>query len=64
MAVVMKRQEVMRRVQRRLGVGLAQMSAAGIELSTPSITPVMIVFFFIFFLLGFFLYASIFALIG
>jgi ABC-2 type transport system permease protein len=47
-----------------LGIGLAQMSAAGIELSTPTITPVMIVLFFIFFLLGFFLYASIFALIG
>jgi len=47
-----------------LGIGFAQMSAAGIELSTPTITPVMIVFFFIFFLLGFFLYASIFALIG
>jgi ABC-2 type transport system permease protein len=47
-----------------LGVGLAQMSAAGIDISIPNITPLMIVYFFIFFLLGFFLYASIFALIG
>ncbi len=47
-----------------LGIGLAQMSAAGIDISIPSITPLMIIYFFIFFLLGFFLYASIFALIG
>ena len=47
-----------------LGIGLAQMSAAGIDISIPNITPLMIVYFFIFFLLGFFLYASIFALIG
>jgi ABC-2 type transport system permease protein len=47
-----------------LGIGVAQMSAAGIDISIPSITPLMIIYFFIFFLLGFFLYASIFALIG
>jgi ABC-2 type transport system permease protein len=47
-----------------LGIGLAQMSAAGIDISIPNITPLMILYFFIFFLLGFFLYASIFALIG
>jgi ABC-2 type transport system permease protein len=47
-----------------LGIGVAQMSAAGINVSIPAITPLMIVYFFIFFVLGFFLYASIFALIG
>ncbi len=47
-----------------LGIGVAQMSAAGIDISIPNITPLMIIYFFIFFLLGFFLYASIFALIG
>ena len=33
-------------------------------LSLPQITPLMIVYFFVFFLLGYFIYASIFALIG
>ena len=47
-----------------VGVGIAQMSAAGISISIPNITPLMIAYFFIFFLLGFFIYASIFALIG
>ena len=47
-----------------VGVGIAQMSAAGMDIPIPNITPLMIVLFFIFFLLGFFLYASIFALIG
>ncbi|HEX8287125.1 MAG TPA: ABC transporter permease [Pyrinomonadaceae bacterium] len=47
-----------------VGVGVAQMSAAGISISIPNITPLMIAYFFIFFLLGFFIYASIFALIG
>lgn len=45
-------------------IGLSQMSAAGIPMSIPNITPLMILYFFIFFLLGFFIYASIFALIG
>ena len=44
--------------------GMAGLSAAGVDFSMPAITPLMIVFFFVFFLLGFFLYASIFALIG
>ena len=47
-----------------VGFGLAQMSAAGMNISIPDITPLMVVYFFIFFLLGFFIYASIFALIG
>ena len=46
------------------GVGVAQMSAAGMSIAIPSISPLMVVYFFIFFLLGFFIYASIFALIG
>ncbi|CAN5353305.1 ABC transporter permease [soil metagenome] len=46
------------------GFGIAQMSAAGMDISIPTISPLMIILFFIFFLLGFFLYASIFALIG
>jgi ABC-2 type transport system permease protein len=44
--------------------GVAYFSAAGFEVSIPNITPLMIIYFFIFFLLGFFIYASIFALIG
>jgi ABC-2 type transport system permease protein len=47
-----------------VGVGLAQMSAAGINISIPDITLPTIVYFFIFFLLGFFIYATIYALIG
>ncbi|MDQ3179565.1 MAG: ABC transporter permease [Acidobacteriota bacterium] len=47
-----------------VGVGVAQMSAAGISISIPNISLLMVVYFFIFFLLGFFIYASIFALIG
>ncbi|MGB7068299.1 MAG: ABC transporter permease [Pyrinomonadaceae bacterium] len=47
-----------------VGIGLAQMDAIGVNLSIPAISPLMIVYFFVFFLLGFFIYASIFALIG
>ncbi|MGC2235690.1 MAG: ABC transporter permease [Pyrinomonadaceae bacterium] len=47
-----------------VGIGLAQMSAAGMSFSIPNITPLMVIYFFVFFLLGFFIYASIFALIG
>jgi len=47
-----------------VGIGIAQMSAAGMSISIPNISPLMVVYFFIFFLLGFFIYASIFALIG
>jgi ABC-2 type transport system permease protein len=45
-------------------VGLANMNAAGMNISIPDITPLTIVYFFIFFLLGFFIYATIYALIG
>ena len=44
--------------------GLANMSAAGMDISIPDITPLTIIYFFIFFILGFFLYATIYALIG
>ncbi|MDQ3372494.1 MAG: ABC transporter permease [Acidobacteriota bacterium] len=47
-----------------VGVGLANLSAAGVNLSVPDITPLTVVYFFIFFLLGFFIYATIYALIG
>lgn len=47
-----------------VGIGMTQMAAMGVPLSIPPITPLMILYFFIFFLLGFFIYASIFALIG
>jgi ABC-2 type transport system permease protein len=47
-----------------LGVGMTWVKASGIDISVPNITPLMIISFFIFFILGFFIYASIFALIG
>lgn len=47
-----------------IGIGMTKMAAMGIPLSIPDITPLMLLYFFIFFLLGFFIYASIFALIG
>ena len=47
-----------------VGIGLANMSAAGINVSVPDITPLTVIYFFIFFLLGFFIYATIYALIG
>ncbi len=47
-----------------VGVGLAQMSAAGLNITIPDITPLTVIYFFIFFLLGFFIYATIYALIG
>lgn len=47
-----------------VGIGLAQMSAAGMNISVPDITPLTVVYFFIFFILGFFIYATIYALIG
>ncbi len=47
-----------------VGVGLANMSAAGVNISIPDITLLTVVYFFIFFLLGFFIYATIYALIG
>ncbi|MEP7213264.1 MAG: ABC transporter permease [Acidobacteriota bacterium] len=47
-------------------VGVLAVSFGGAELaaSIPTISPLMVTYFLIFFLLGFFLYASIFALIG
>ena len=47
-----------------VGFGVAQMSAAGMNISIPNISPLMVALFFVYFLLGFFIYASIFALIG
>jgi len=47
-----------------VGIGLANMSAAGVDISIPDITPLTVIYFFIFFLLGFFIYATIYALIG
>ncbi len=47
-----------------VGFGLAQMSAAGVNISIPDITALTVVYFFVFFLLGFFIYATIYALIG
>ena len=47
-----------------VGIGSANMSAAGMSISIPDITPLTVVYFFIFFLLGFFIYATIYALIG
>jgi ABC-2 type transport system permease protein len=47
-----------------VGFGLAQMSAAGMDISIPDITPLTVIYFFIFFILGFFIYATVYALIG
>lgn len=47
-----------------LGVGLAGFMSAGADLPIPNITPLMVIYFFIFFLLGYFIYATIYALIG
>ena len=44
-----------------MAVGVGGLS---LPFTIPEITPLMVVYFFIFFLLGFFIYASIFALIG
>jgi ABC-2 type transport system permease protein len=46
------------------GVGVAQMSAAGMDISLPDITLLTVIYFFVYFLLGFFIYATIYALIG
>lgn len=45
-------------------VAIPYMAASGVEIPFPSISPLAIVYFLIFFVIGFFLYASIFALIG
>ncbi len=45
-------------------VVFSQLGEMGIDLGVPDISPVLILYLLIFFLLGFFMYASIFALIG
>ncbi len=47
-----------------LAFGLASLVASGIEIEMPNITAPVIIYFFIFFLLGYFIYATIYALIG
>jgi ABC-2 type transport system permease protein len=47
-----------------VGVVSTNMSAAGVNFAVPDITPLTVVCFFIFFLLGFFIYATVYALIG
>ncbi|HXG83069.1 MAG TPA: ABC transporter permease [Pyrinomonadaceae bacterium] len=47
-----------------LAFGLTSLNAAGLPLSMPNITVLSVLYFFIFFLLGFFVFATIFALIG
>lgn len=44
--------------------GIVQMKAAGMDIKVPAISPLVVVLFFVYFLLGFFTYATIFALIG
>lgn len=44
--------------------GLASAAASGLEVTLPTISVLMVVYFFIFFLLGYFIYATIYALIG
>jgi ABC-2 type transport system permease protein len=44
--------------------GISSFKAAGMPVTMPNISPLMIASFFIFFLLGFFIYATIYALIG
>ena len=46
------------------GLAIPYLAASGIDITLPSISPLAIVYFLIFFVIGFFLYASIFALIG
>ena len=47
-----------------VGFGLTNASLIGMNLPVPDIAPLTIIYFFIFFLLGFFIYATIYALIG
>lgn len=46
------------------GIGLANLSAMGMSVSIPDITPLTVIYFFVFFLLGFFIYATVYALVG
>jgi len=45
-------------------LAIPYLAASGADLPIPSISPLAVVYFLIFFVIGFFLYASIFALIG
>jgi ABC-2 type transport system permease protein len=47
-----------------VGIAVPYLAAGGVDLPLPSISPLAILYFLIFFVIGFFLYASIFALIG
>ena len=47
-----------------VAVGAATYSIAAMNITLPDITPLTIIYFFIFFILGFFIYATIYALIG
>lgn len=47
-----------------LTFGIVNAAASGLEISLPTISPLMMVYFLLFFLLGFFIYATIYALIG
>lgn len=47
-----------------LGYGLTAASASGFNLSAPGLSPTFVVLLFVYFLLGFFTYATIYALIG
>lgn len=47
-----------------IGFGLANATMMGMDIPLPDISPLIVVYFFIFFLLGFFIYATIYALIG
>ena len=44
--------------------GVTAFNSAGLAVSLPDITPLTIIYFLIFYILGFFIYATIFALIG
>lgn len=44
--------------------GLATLASSGVEISIPDITLLSVIYFFVFFLLGYFIYATIYALIG
>lgn len=47
-----------------IAFGLASAAASGFHITIPGITPLMVLYFFIFFLLGYFIYSTIYALIG
>lgn len=47
-----------------IAIAIPYLAASGFDLPLPAISPLAIVYFLIFFVIGFFLYASIFALIG